>query len=149
MLRVGGDFTADQRALASSFGLLRSIDVLPRLDNRLLASAYRRATLVLQPSESEGFGLPVIEAMACGTPVIASDIAPLREIGGGTVSYCPVGDITHWATTILRALAELKSNPVTWQLRRQNALAQAKLFSWDSYADQMIQVYRSVLERNQ
>ena len=48
------------------------------------------------PSEREGFGLPVLEALACGTPVVASDIAALREVGGYAAVYCPLDDIEAW-----------------------------------------------------
>ena len=69
------------------------IVTLPFLDRRVLAAVYRRAALVLQPSEREGFGLPVAEAMACGTPVVASTVPALREAGGDGAIYCRVGDL--------------------------------------------------------
>ena len=67
--------------------------MLPFLDRATLAAVYRRSALVLLPSEREGFGLPVLEALACGTPVVASDIDALREVGGDAVRYCPAEDV--------------------------------------------------------
>ncbi|HMK29579.1 MAG TPA: glycosyltransferase, partial [Terriglobales bacterium] len=93
LLRAGGDFTPAQRSLARKLGVAAAIDVLPRLAPEALAAVYRRASLLLQPSQAEGFGLPVVEAMACGTPVLASDIPPLREVGGDAADYCPVADV--------------------------------------------------------
>ena len=85
---------ADAIARASPF--LRPAD-------RTLAAVYRRAALVLQPSEAEGFGLPVAEALACGTPVLASDLAVLREVGGEAAVYRAVGDVPAWSDGRARA----------------------------------------------
>ena len=71
---------------------------MPLLDRDELADLYRRAALVLLPSDREGFGLPVVEAMACGTPVVASDIPALREIGGDAAAYCAPGDVHRGST---------------------------------------------------
>ena len=68
LLRVGGPLTAAQAQQAERLGVAGAIVSLPFLDRRTLAAVYRRAALVLQPSEREGFGLPVAEALACGTP---------------------------------------------------------------------------------
>ena len=59
-----------------------AVRVLPFVSPEVLAAVYRRAAMTLLPSESEGFGLPVLESLACGTPVVLSDIPVLREIGG-------------------------------------------------------------------
>ena len=92
-------------------GLTDAIVVLPMLDRATLAAVYRRSALLLMPSEREGFGLPVLEALACGTPVVASDIEALREVGGFAASYCPVEGIEDWQrrgrTAVNRAAAEL------------------------------------------
>ena len=77
---------------ARSLGLADAILTLPYFDPRshrdraTLAAIYRRASLVLVPSEAEGFGLPVAEALACGVPLLASDIPVLREVGGDAVA---------------------------------------------------------------
>ena len=73
-----------------------AIVVLPALDRSTLAAVYRRCALLLMPSEREGFGLPVLEALACGTPVVASDAPALREVGGYAAAYCPVDDLEAW-----------------------------------------------------
>ena len=66
-----------------------SLVQLPFLERPQLAALYRRASVVVLPSDREGFGLPVVEAMACGTPVIASDIPALREVGGSAARVLP------------------------------------------------------------
>ena len=83
-------------------------------DRATLAAVYRRAALALQPSEAEGFGLPVAEAMACGTPVLASDLPVLREVGGEAAVYRPVADVPAWSEAALNLLAERQAQHATW-----------------------------------
>jgi glycosyltransferase involved in cell wall biosynthesis len=145
LLRVGGAFTAEQLKLAEKLKLRESILVLPRIDRNVLAAVYRRAALVLQPSEREGFGLPVVEAMACGTPVVASDLPVLQEVGGDAAEYCKVGDIEGWTETIEELLREREKDDVAWQARRDAGLRQSGSFTWAEYARKMVTVYEAVL----
>jgi glycosyltransferase involved in cell wall biosynthesis len=146
LIRVGGAFTAAQAALADELHLLNSIVVLPHIDRDVLAAVYRRAALVLLPSEREGFGLPVVEAMACGTPVLASDLPVLREVGGDAAGYCAVGDVNSWSRTIAELLLERNEQSAKWAARRQRSLAQATRFSWSEYAHAMTGIYDQVLK---
>ena len=100
LLRVGGPLTAGQVQQAERLGVAGAIVSLPFLDRRTLAAVYRRAVLVLQPSEREGFGLPVAEALACGTPVVASDIPSMREAGGSAATYCRAADLDAWTAAV-------------------------------------------------
>lgn len=97
LIRIGGDFTTDQKELVKSLGLVDRVQVMPRLTRLEVADWYRRSDVVLITSEAEGFGLPVIEALACGASVVVSDIAELRETGGGFVRFAPVGDSEEFA----------------------------------------------------
>ncbi|MBA3296834.1 MAG: glycosyltransferase family 4 protein [Acidobacteria bacterium] len=142
--RVGGSFTSAQIAQVRELGLGRHIKVLPFVSRPVLAALYRRAALVLLPSEREGFGLPVVEAMSCGTPVLASDLAVLREIGGDAAEYCPVGAPSPWADRILSLLNERESSPARWAARQAAGLERASLFSWERYGVAMSQVYARV-----
>lgn len=145
LVRVGGAFTIEQIKLIEHLKLADSILVLPFLEREVLASVYRRAALVLQPSEREGFGLPVIEAMACGTPVVASDLAVLREVGGDAVAYCAVADVNRWSELIGELLRERQKQPEHWVARRTAGLAQAAKFSWAEYAKRMVSLYQELL----
>lgn len=145
LVRVGGSFTSAQLNLIESLNLAEHIVVLPSLDRDVLAAIYRRAAVLLQPSEREGFGLPVIEALACGTPVIASDLPVLRETGGDAASYCAIGDLSSWTETVSRLLIERNQQPEEWSRRGAAGIAQAAKFSWAEYAKKMVDVYRQLL----
>ena len=145
LVRVGGPFTAAQARLIDELNLSESVVVLPYLDRDVLAAVYRRAALVLLPSEREGFGLPVVEALACGTPVVASRLPVLREVGGEAAVYCPVGDIASWTEAVAPLLVEKDRDPQRWDERRRSAIAQAALFSWTEYARKMVSIYRELL----
>jgi glycosyltransferase involved in cell wall biosynthesis len=142
LVRVGGPFTAEQRVLVRELGLDDAIVQLPFVDRSTLASIYRRSALVLQPSEREGFGLPVIEALASGTPVVASDIDALREVGATAVEYCVSDDVEDWARTVGRLLAERDTEPDRWRERRDAGINRASAFSWSRYARDVASVYR-------
>jgi glycosyltransferase involved in cell wall biosynthesis len=145
LVRVGGPLTAPQERLIDELGLAGAVVHLPYLGREVLAAVYRRAAVVLQPSEREGFGLPVIEALACGTPVVASCLPVLREVGGEVALYCPVGDVASWTEAITKLLVEKDQEPQRWGERRAAAIAQAALFSWTEYARKMVSVYRQLL----
>jgi glycosyltransferase involved in cell wall biosynthesis len=144
LVRAGGPFTAEQQLLADELTRTRSVTVLPRLDDRQLAAVYRRAALLLMPSEREGFGLPVVEAMACGTPVLASDIPALREVGAPAARFAPVADVGAWADATMALLEEQETAPERWKDRRHRAIATAGRFSWPAFAATMARIYEDV-----
>ena len=104
-------------------------------DERLRGLVAGAAALAL-PSRYEGFGLPVLEALASGTPVLASDIPVLREVGGGHARYLPGDDVDAWAEA-LSAAAEARSahDPAP-------GIAWARRWTWDACADSTAAAYR-------
>jgi glycosyltransferase involved in cell wall biosynthesis len=109
-------------------------DVRGYVDKDELAGLYRGAAALVLPSRYEGFGLPVLEAMASGLPVVATDEPALREVAGGAAVYSD-GDL---AAAIRIALAD-RDHLVTAGLER------AKAFSWDETARRTLALYREAL----
>jgi glycosyltransferase involved in cell wall biosynthesis len=144
LVRVGGPFTPAQESLAREAGVRDRISVLPTLDDRTLAAVYRRAAIVVLPSEREGFGLPVVEALACGTPVVASDLPVLREVGGTAPEYRRVGDRAAWAEAVVGLIGERLEHPDTLAARRARGVAWARRFTWTRFADDLAAIYVEV-----
>jgi glycosyltransferase involved in cell wall biosynthesis len=113
----------------------RGADLRGWVEKPELAELYRRALCVLLPSRFEGFGLPVLEAMACGTPVVAADEPALREVGGDAAVYA---DEVGFADAVRRTLAERDA-------RSRAGLERARLFSWDETARCVVEGYRRAL----
>lgn len=145
LVRVGGPFTESQSQLVDELGLGGSIVVLPSLESDVLAAVYRRATLLLQTSEAEGFGLPLIEAMAGGCPVVASDIPALREIGGPATTLCPVADIDRWTGEVIRLLRERSESPGEWRDRKSSCSAWASRFTWAEHTRRIVEIYQQLI----
>jgi glycosyltransferase involved in cell wall biosynthesis len=146
LVRVGGYFTSEQSRLMSSLGVEDKVIVIPAVSVSSLKTIYKRATLLLQTSEAEGFGLPVIEAMACGCPVVASDLPMLREAGGTAANYCPVGETDAWRGAALALLQEQERDPERWDARRAEARQHASKFTWSNHVREAIGVYRRILD---
>jgi glycosyltransferase involved in cell wall biosynthesis len=140
LVKVGGPWTAGQRAQIERHGLADIIVASHDLTRQAIASLYRRAALVLVPSEAEGFGLPVIEALACGAIVVASDLPVLREVGGEAAVYCPVGDVHAWFAAALALLDQPHRAPP-----RAARLARAGVFTWAAHARTVFAAYRRLL----
>jgi glycosyltransferase involved in cell wall biosynthesis len=145
LVRVGGDFTPAQAALADELGVSRAVVALSVLQPRVLAAVYRRAALTLLPSEREGFGLPLVESLRCGTPVVASDIPVLREVGGEAARYCGVADARAWAGEVIRLLGVREREPGAWDVLRKTGIEWSRRFTWSRYVSAVADLYEDVL----
>jgi len=120
--------------------VFRAVDLAPDmervrfpgyLNDETLAGLYASATLFVLPSQDEGFGLPALEAMASGTPVIVSDGGALPEVvGEAGMSFC-LSD----PDTLVSALRECLSNPGLRAELREKGLTRAREFSWQTAAE--------------
>ncbi|TDP93700.1 glycosyltransferase family 4 protein [Labedaea rhizosphaerae] len=114
--------------------------VLGRLSDRELAVVLRRAAVLAVPSLAEGFGLPLLEAMALGVPVVHSDAPALVEVAGGTGLTARRGDPEALAAALRRVLDE----PAETAERVQRARQRAQTYSWDAAAAALWSLYRSL-----
>jgi glycosyltransferase involved in cell wall biosynthesis len=128
-------------AIAANLGVTDRVTFAPELPFEELLAVMQSARLLLQPSRAEGFGLPVLEAMATGCPVLASNIAPLLEVLAGAGMTSPMGDVRATG----EALAKLLADPDLAENYRARGLERAKDFSWDKTAQVTLETYRDAL----
>ncbi len=125
-----------------SEGLSGRVRFLGHIDEPNLVNQLRHATALVMPSLYEGFGLPVLEAMAAGVPVVCSNAGALPEVGGDAAVYVDpynIESIAHGMQTVL------DWSPSQRQAIIERGYAQAAKFSWDKTAQKTIEVYRRVL----
>jgi glycosyltransferase involved in cell wall biosynthesis len=129
-----------KRAIAES-GMEESVVPTGWVTEEDKPALYTLASLFVYPSFYEGFGLPVLEAMACGTPVVVSRAASLPEIAGEAGLLVDPEEVTQMAQAIISVLSD-----ETLRLElREKGLAQAQRFSWQKTAQQTLAAYQEVL----
>jgi glycosyltransferase involved in cell wall biosynthesis len=101
---------------------------------------YRGAKALVLASHSEGFGLPVLEAMACGIPVVCSDIPALREIADGVAIFCDPASAESFAAGMLQAIGEAAAPE-----RVGLGLERARQYSWAKAAGETVAIYERAL----
>lgn len=140
LVKVGGPWAPEHEALIRSEELASAIEVRSDLSRSELAELYRGARLVLHPSDAEGFGLPLLEALACGAVVVASEIPAHVEVGGAAVVFCPPGQPEAWVKVcgaLLDGTLEVPS--------RAGRLHHARRWSWAEHARRISDAYLRLL----
>lgn len=134
---------AELRAQADRAGVAARVHHAGFVPARALPALYRRAVALIFPSLYEGFGLPAIEAMACGCPVAVADVEPLLEICSGAAEIFDPRDPLDVARKLDRVIGDeqLRETLIASGMRR------ARSFSWARAADRHTQLYRSTLQR--
>ena len=138
--RRGTDEGAMER-LAEALGIADRVRILPPVDEDALAQLYAGALALLHPSYCEGFGLPLVEAMASGCPVVTSNLSAMPEVTGGAALLVDPHDVAAIGGALRRVAgdADLRAD-----LRRRG-LARAQALRWEQFARDNLAVYRRVL----
>lgn len=141
LIRIGAPFTASQQRFVKRRGLkdwIWGVDG-PPIDD--FVALYNLADVLLFPSLYEGLGLPLIEAMACGLPVVASNVASIPEVlGDGQMMFSP-----HDVDGMADAVVGIFNNPALRQELIEKGLRRVKRFSWLLVAEQVFAVYEEVM----
>ena len=144
-LLLAGDVCrrGDIRAAIERLGIGAQTRLVGMVSDEQLIDYYQQATVFVFPSLYEGFGLPVLEAMGCGCPVICSTLSSLPEIAGEAALLIDPHDSSHLAATLARVL----ESPALQVDLRSRGLARAGQFSWDRTAAETVAVYQRVAGR--
>ena len=150
LVAPGGQFVNEEKietkmikAGVKELGLEDSVEFPGFVEQKDLVELYRKALVFVYPSYYEGFGFPVLEAMACGTPVVTSDASSLPEVGGLAVVYVDPFSVESIAEGIKKVL---RLDEFDYQEMIQKGLEQSKKFSWQKCAQETLEVLKSVLE---
>jgi len=136
---VGPDWSADEKLKVTDLGLSEKVFLMPYPDDVTLCNLYNQAFVFVFPSLYEGFGIPLLEAMACGCPIIASRIPSTIEIAGNIPIYHEPGNIEQMLSNMDQVYDEPRESE-----RTLKGLSVAKTYSWDITARQTAEVYRSM-----
>lgn len=137
---VGAPFSDSESKLIAELGLTAAVEHYGQVSDAHLAKLYRQSVAFVYPSFYEGFGIPPLEAMACGTPVVASNRSSIPEVvGDAGLLFDP--EKTDELTDILLTLADDSSQRERLIAR---GLERVKSFSWDKTVSRTLEIYREV-----
>lgn len=140
-LQVGGSWSKKQKELIEQLKLEKYIKQLSYLDSKLLPQVYNFADVFVFPSWYEGFGLPPLEAMGCGLPVIVSQLSSLPEVVGEAGLFVNPND----DLSLAQMLETVLNNKSLQKQLSQKGLERAKLFNWQTTATKTYAVYQDVV----
>lgn len=140
LVAVGSPWTTREKERLSQLGITKEAHLLSDVDDEKLCHLYNAAKAFVYPSLYEGFGIPLLEAMACGCPIIASRIPSTVEIAGEVPIYFTPTEVKELLDAFDRTLSEGKNTKGV-----QIGFERAKAYSWDRAARQTLDVYRRLL----
>jgi glycosyltransferase involved in cell wall biosynthesis len=135
----GGPLTKSERDAISARGISSRV-VQRALPDVQVPGAYAQAAVTVFPSRYEGFGLPAVEALASGSPLILADTSSLPEVGGDAALYFPPGDDVALAALLREVLGDSAARSDL----HDRGIAQAARFTWSGYAAANVEAYRAV-----
>jgi len=138
-----GSYRPERAAeLVKQLGVSDTVVELGTIPYGQLHQVYRRADIYVTPAYSETFAHPLVESMACGIPVVASDIPVHREICGDAAMYFP----RFSAPALAEALVQVASSPETSRRMAAVGLERSEQFSWETHVDEILQLCRTLLD---
>ncbi|MFX0202475.1 MAG: glycosyltransferase family 4 protein, partial [Candidatus Hodarchaeota archaeon] len=139
---VGESWTADEEQYLAKLGIRDRVHLIEHVDDVRLCHLYNQATAFVYPSFYEGFGIPPLEAMACGCPVVSSRIPSTFEVAGECPIYFEPNNIESLLTALDMVLFEGRDST-----RVQVGFSQVKRYSWDKTARQTLDVYHELYRK--
>jgi glycosyltransferase involved in cell wall biosynthesis len=140
MICVGTKFLQSEEKIIEKLGLKKKVVFFDDVNEQNLGYLYKHAFALVYPSLYEGFGLPPLEAMSCGCPVIASNTSAIPEVVADSGILINPYDINTIASALEKLLSdEIRNNYIVKGLNR------AKLFSWEQTAQKYIEIYKSLI----
>jgi glycosyltransferase involved in cell wall biosynthesis len=130
-------------SLSTTMGIADRVHILKNCNDEMLAGLYRGAVALVFPSLYEGFGFPVIEALACGTPCVTSNVSSLLEVGGDLAVFVDPYDHVSIAKGMRRVLDDASHRRRVQLLGPQWVAVQ---FSWASAAASIVNVYMELTD---
>jgi glycosyltransferase involved in cell wall biosynthesis len=137
------DYVQQVHHEVQALGLTDHVTLTGRLTDEALRGWFRRARVITLPSYLEGFGLPVLEAMAMGIPCVATDLAPMREVSGGAALHVRPGDVA----ALGGALDQACNDDTLRAAMIGEGLARARLFTVEKLGERALAIYRDTLGR--
>ncbi|WP_282164934.1 glycosyltransferase family 4 protein [Cellulophaga baltica] len=152
LIMIGSLPTSEMIKLKNNSKYKKDIFFLTKVKDDILINAYQGARIFIFPSLLEGFGYPIIEAMACGCPVITTDKAPMNEIGGTAAVYIPKvnkENIITWPSEVAIKIELILKYPDE-QLKKlqEESLINAEIFKSNIFIDNIEKVYLKALSKN-
>jgi len=140
LIKVGQEFSESQRQLIRELGITERVHFLGKLSPAELVVAYRAADVLVFPSIYEGFGWPPLEAMACGTPVVASGAGSIPEVVGDAAFLHDPTDVRG----LTESVAALLGNEDLRKRQIARGLQRAELFTWERSVKQLAAIYGDI-----
>ncbi|MGB3637289.1 MAG: glycosyltransferase family 1 protein [Rivularia sp. (in: cyanobacteria)] len=139
--KAGADFNSEQKDFIKNHNLENGITYFGKPDEHTLVRIYSAADVLVSPSLYEGFGMTVLEAMACGTPVISSNVTSLPEVAGDAAILVEPKDVQ----AIAKAVCRLQEDDAYRNSLITKGLARAKTFTWENTAEKIVNVYEQII----
>lgn len=141
LLKVGADFTAEQKAFIQQQQLSPWIIYAGKPDKLELIKLYGTADVLVAPSLYEGFGMTLLEAMACGTPVVTSNTSSLPEAAGDAALFAAPTDVE----AIANAIKSIRTDTTVKETLISRGLERVQNFTWQNTAERVARVYENIL----